>query len=90
MCIAIQYFLLRLFPFHHQALVGLPAAIGPHAVLQVCLSQIGNIHEGHSTHIEAEHEDVAGKSHSRVFWQFKVRYHFQLLLADCSFGCLDV
>ena len=42
MGIAIQYFLLRLFPFHRQILVSLLAAISQHFIFQVLLPQIGD------------------------------------------------
>ena len=84
--IAVDNSLLSFLPLHRQALVGLHATIGPHAIPEVGFAQKGNIHKGHSTHVVAEDKDVAGESQGRAFAQLKFGNHPHLLLANGTLG----
>ena len=82
---------LRLFlPLDGEELVGLLSAIAHHSVLQVAFLQEGDVHKGHSAHIETEHEHVAGKGHDAIGRQREGLDGTDFGLGDSAFDGADI
>ena len=68
-CVGVHDVLHDRFPADAQALSGLLAAVLQHTVLNITLFQVGQVHEGDTLQVDAQHEHIPCKGKDGVFRQ---------------------